>query len=107
MFKNTLLLFLGIENFEESGISNNRILPKFRIRLINNIFSKHIEDRVNQMVRDRDQKGEAGHVYIRVVFIGDKHFETRAGVRKQANELYGANSNQIIEKYKYRAKGES
>ena len=68
-------------------------------------FSKHIEDRVNQMVRDRDQKGEAGHVYIRVVFIGDKHFETRSGVRKQANELYGANSNQIIEKYKYRAKG--
>ena len=57
------------------------------------------------MVRDRDQKGEAGHVYIRVVFIGDKHFETRSGVRKQANELYGANSNQIIEKYKYRAKG--
>ena len=61
------------------------------------------------MVQNRDTKGEAGHVYIRVVFIGEKAFETRPGVRKEGAALVAANGGQnpVSEKYKYKAKGKS
>ena len=64
-------------------------------------FSKHIENRVNNMISSADEKDEAGHVFIRVVFVGDKAVETRPGVRKEGTNV----GNQVAEKYKYRAKG--
>ena len=64
-------------------------------------FSKHIENRVNSMISSADEKDEAGHVFIRVVFVGDKAVETRPGVRKEGTNV----GSQVAEKYKYRAKG--
>ena len=63
--------------------------------------SKHIEHRVNTMISNADQKDEAGHVFIRVVFVGDKAVETRSGVRKEGSNV----NTTVAEKYKYRAKG--
>ena len=42
----------------------------------------------------------AGHVYIRVVFVGDKTVETRHGIRKEAKN----NNLPLPEKFKYKAK---
>ena len=53
------------------------------------------------MLQQRDHKGDAGHVHIRVVFIGDKSVETRTGVRKEGDSL----NTRVPEKYKYKAKG--
>ena len=66
-----------------------------------NFCSKHIEHRVNTMISNADQKDEAGHVFIRVVFVGDKAVETRSGVRKEGSNV----NTTVAEKYKYRAKG--
>lgn len=53
------------------------------------------------MISNADQKDEAGHVFIRVVFVGDKAVETRSGVRKEGSNV----NTTVAEKYKYRAKG--
>ena len=53
------------------------------------------------MISGADEKDEAGHVFIRVVFVGDKAVETRPGVRKEGTNV----GSQVAEKYKYRAKG--
>ena len=63
-------------------------------------LSKHIEDRVNCHIRNHDKNNEAGHVFIRVVFIGDKSVETRSGIRNEGK----SNNQPIAEKFKYKAK---
>ena len=73
----------------------------FRPDETNFFRSKHIEHRVNTMISNADQKDEAGHVFIRVVFVGDKAVETRSGVRKEGSNV----NTTVAEKYKYRAKG--
>ena len=55
------------------------------------------------MISSADEKDEAGHVFIRVVFVGDKAVETRPGVRKEGTNV----GSQVAEKYKYRAKGKT
>ena len=63
-------------------------------------LSKHIETRVNSHIKAHDKNHEAGHVYIRVVFIGEKSVETRSGIRKEGRQ----NNLMMPEKYKYKAK---
>ena len=47
-----------------------------------------------------DKNNEAGHVFIRTVFVGNKSVETRPGVRKEGESA----GYPIAEKFKFRAK---
>lgn len=63
-------------------------------------LSKHIENRVNSHIKAHDKNNEAGHVFIRVVFIGDKSVESRSGIRKEGKKSGLA----MAEKFRYKAK---
>lgn len=50
-------------------------------KLPQNKLSEHIERRVNIYLKENDKNGEAGHVHIRVVYVGDKTVEVRPGMK--------------------------